>query len=178
MENTRFLFRARRTDEGECKGELIVGYLVKYGFTGKEKYYIVPHYASTLYAIPIDDTTICRCTGMTDNHGHLIFEKDVVEFKYGKYGRESDKYLLWWNTEGSEMTAVSLKHLCTTDYDYYDNDRNFTYNCFSAMIQDAYGDYTDISIVDNIIDNPQLVPQLQCNKEKQDACKEDVDLEF
>ena len=46
------------------------------------------------------------------------------------------------------------------------------------MIQDAYGDYTDISIVDNIIDNPQLVPQLQCNKEKQDACKEDVDFEF
>ena len=42
MKNTRFLCRARRTDEGDCKGELIVGYLVKYGYTGKEKYYIVP----------------------------------------------------------------------------------------------------------------------------------------
>lgn len=175
MENTRFLCRAKRTDEGENKGDFIVGYLVKYGLSDKEKYYIVPHHTSNLYAIPIDETTICKCIGITDNHKHLIFEKDIVEFKCGG---KSEKYLLWWNTECSEMTAISLEHLWTTDYDYYDNNHKFTYECFTIMIQNPYGDYTDISVVDNIIDNPQLVPQLQCNKEKRDACKEDVDLEF
>lgn len=51
----RYLFKAKRVDNGER----IVGGLVRYGFTGKEKYYIVPDYASDLYAIEIDLNTIC-----------------------------------------------------------------------------------------------------------------------
>lgn len=37
----RYLCKAKRTDNGEW----VIGGLVRYGFTGREKYYIVPSYA-------------------------------------------------------------------------------------------------------------------------------------
>lgn len=75
--NDRYLFKAKRTDNGEW----IVGGLVRYGFTGKEKYYIVPDYASDLYAIEIDLNTICQCTRLTDKNGKLIWENDICDRK-------------------------------------------------------------------------------------------------
>lgn len=78
--NDRYLFKAKRVDDGEW----IVGGLVRYGFTGKEKYYIVPDYASDLYVIEIDPNTICRCTGLNDKKGNLIWEKDIVNTQCGK----------------------------------------------------------------------------------------------
>ena len=76
----RYLFKAKRVDDGEW----IVGGLVRYGFTGKEKYYIVPDYASDLYAMEIDQNTICQCTGLKDKNSNLIWENDVVDFKTSK----------------------------------------------------------------------------------------------
>lgn len=73
----RYLFKAKRIDNGEW----LVGYVVKYGYTGKEKYYIVPSYASDLYAIEIDPSTICQCTGLKDKNCKLIWENDIIECK-------------------------------------------------------------------------------------------------
>lgn len=70
----RYLCKAKRTDNGEW----VIGGLVRYGFTGREKYYIVPSYASDLYALEIDPSTICWCTGLQDKNGELIWENDIV----------------------------------------------------------------------------------------------------
>lgn len=70
----RYLCKAKRTDNGEW----VIGGLVQYGFTGREKYYIVPSYASDLYALEIDPSTICWCTGLKDKNGKLIWENDIV----------------------------------------------------------------------------------------------------
>ena len=70
----RYLCKAKRTDNGEW----VIGGLVRYGFTGREKYYIVPSYASDLYALEIDPSTICWCTGLQDKNGKLIWENDIV----------------------------------------------------------------------------------------------------
>lgn len=51
-ENDRYLFKAKRLDNGDW----VIGYVIKYGYTRKEKYYIVPSYASDLYAIEVDPT--------------------------------------------------------------------------------------------------------------------------
>ena len=70
----RYLCKAKRTDNGGW----VSGGLVRYGFTGREKYYIVPSYASDLYALEIDPSTICWCTGLQDKNGKLIWENDIV----------------------------------------------------------------------------------------------------
>ena len=70
----RYLCKAKRT----YNGEWVMGGLVRYGFTGREKYYIVPSYASDLYALEIDPSTICWCTGLQDKNGKLIWENDIV----------------------------------------------------------------------------------------------------
>ena len=98
----RYLCKAKRTDNGEW----VIGGLVRYGFTGKEKYYIVPSYASDLYALEIDPSTICWCTGLMDDEGTLIFENDVLSLKdeiskcewkaVVKFGNPNSEYTWGW----------------------------------------------------------------------------------
>ena len=76
----RYLCKAKRTDNDEW----VIGGLVRYGFTGREKYYIVPSYASDLYALQIDPSTICWCTGLKDKNGKLIWENDIVKINNSK----------------------------------------------------------------------------------------------
>ncbi|WMI81821.1 YopX family protein [Anaerotignum sp. MB30-C6] len=69
------LYRGIRVDNGEW----MYGFYVKYGFTGKEKHYIVPSYASALYAIEVIPETVGEFTGLTNKNGTKIFEGDIIQ---------------------------------------------------------------------------------------------------
>lgn len=99
----RYLCKAKRTDNGEW----VIGYVVKYGYTRKEKYYIVPDYASDLYAIEVDPSTICWCTGLKDKNNKLVWENDIVKFDtycYEKLASSIISQIKWCN----DLCALSL----------------------------------------------------------------------
>lgn len=111
--------------------------MVRYGFTGREKYYIVPSYASDLYALKIDPSTICWCTGLKDKNGKLIWENDVCDRK----------------EEYPEIVKYN-KGDWTLDYSY-SKDRESGY-CYCNL-----GFYVlerkCVEVIGNMIDNPELL---------------------
>jgi uncharacterized phage protein (TIGR01671 family) len=129
----RYLCKAKRTDNDEW----VIGGLVRYGFTGREKYYIVPSYASDLYALKIDPSTICWCTGLKDKNGKLIWENDVCDRK----------------EEYPEIVKYN-KGDWTLDYSY-SKDRESGY-CYCNL-----GFYVlerkCVEVIGNMIDNPELL---------------------
>ena len=129
----RYVCKAKRTDNDEW----VIGGLVRYGFTGREKYYIVPSYASDLYALEIDPSTICWCTGLKDKNGKLIWENDVCDRK----------------EEYPEIVKYN-KGDWTLDYSY-SKDRESGY-CYCNL-----GFYVlerkCVEVIGNVFDNPELL---------------------
>lgn len=160
----RDLCRAKRLDNGEwVEGNLIRSFDAEDGW----KAIIIPTTDSDMFTGPgakqdlgfenwyrVDPDTVCHCLGMTDNNKQLIFEKDIVEFVSSS--KESEKYLLWWSKEGCCMAAVRMDKIWFNGQDYGDN-QQMPYETFCVMIQDPYGDFKDIKVTDNIIDNPDIV---------------------
>lgn len=175
MKNTdsRFLHKAKRTDNNEW----IQGYLFKIG----KCYKILPtDFVSP--ALSVKEDTICWCTGMTDNDYKLIFEKDVVEFQHEKNDKHPDRYLLWWNKEMSNMTAINVNECEYNGYDYMGLN---AYDVIPLMVQNPYGDLYDIKVIGNVIDNPELVKVKRDYSESylpkdvdKKINKNDIDLEF
>ena len=72
--NDRYLFKAKRIDNGEW----VQGYL--YGIW--EKRYILWGMTNDVpNMIEVDPATICQCTGLKDKNGRLIWENDIVNCK-------------------------------------------------------------------------------------------------
>lgn len=129
----RYLCKAKRTDNGEW----VIGGLVRYGFTGREKYYIVPSYASDLYTLEIDPSTICWCTGLQDNNGKLIWENDICDRKE-KYP-EIVKY-----TSGD----------WTLDYSYaYKKECGYTFCNLGFYVTER----KSVKVIGNVFDNLELL---------------------
>ena len=68
--NDRYLYRAKRIDNGEwVEGLLTIMW---------EQFHIInPDDENTAY--PINEHTICQCTGLKYKNGNLIWENDIIE---------------------------------------------------------------------------------------------------
>ena len=108
--------------------------------------------------IEVDPNTVCQCTGWCDSNKTPIFEKDIVEF----VGPSTHRDLIWWNNEMSQMEAIPVEGIKFNRFDYW-NPRypKANYSTFCLMMQDPWGDFKEINVVDNIVDNPELLEVAQ-----------------
>lgn len=141
----RYLSKAKRIDNGDW----LVGYVVKYGYTGKEKYYIVPSYASDLYAIEVDPATICQCTGLKDKNGKLIWEGDIILFQ-----RDNDDCPFPNKDTKKRLGKVFYKGFRTTFAIGMGKNG-------SGSINDDLWKYVQngnrVEVIGNVFDNPELL---------------------
>lgn len=152
----KYLSKARRIDNGDW----LVGYVVKYGYTGKEKYYIVPSHASDLYAIEVDPFTICRCTGLKDKNGKLIWENDVVKCVDENNDIEFTAIIEFGNPNGLYDWGYQLQHI-----------KGDEPNLDILLWVDMEEAGATCKVIGNIFDNPELY------KREKTYCKDSNDYE-
>ena len=105
--NDRYLYRAKRTDNGEW----VEGYLIY----AKKDYYICenPYECMSEYSSLngqsygfggfklVDPSTICQCTGLKDKNGKLIWENDImVAHLDDRFPEDATYTRVVWNNNG------------------------------------------------------------------------------
>ena len=144
--NDRYLYRAKRTDNGEWVGGNIIW---NNDFCDNSKAIIIPTTRNNLFTrggenghlvskdwCRVDPSTICRCTGLNDKNGKPIWENDIVCVKH---------------TDGQE--------------EYQENAKvSYTKRGFSPFSWEYYCDGCDVrceilevEVIGNIFDNPELL---------------------
>lgn len=102
----------------------------------------------------VDPDTVCQCTGWCDSNKTLIFEKDIIEF----VGANTYRDLICWCNEMNMMNAVPLDGIEFNGFDYWNGKYpKYDYPAFCFMMQDPYGDFKEIKVIGNIVDNPELL---------------------
>lgn len=127
-------FRGKRTDNGEW----VYGYVCCYGWTGEEKTYIVPNYASALYSIEVNPETVGQCIDLKDRNGINIFEGDII---YAVSNFDAANMVVVYDP--AEFRLV----LCE-DYKTYKPGLGFKCLCYERW---------NMQVVGNIYDNPELL---------------------
>lgn len=136
--NERYLFKAKRIDNGEW----VQGYL--YGIW--EKRYILWGMTNDVPdMIEVDQSTICQCTGLKDKNGKLIWENDVVKKHF---------YSIYDDCVNSEEYIGVVKHTDCAWVIETIRDK-CTRPIFEAMSYSE--DVKHFEVIGNIFDNPELL---------------------
>lgn len=128
--NDRYLYRAKRTDNGEwVEGDLVHSvYKIDDICVGK--------YGNEVGMHQVDESTICQCTGLKDKNGKLILENDIVETIYD--GKQNPNYVVIWDKD-------DLGFLATNGKEHYETHCEYLGCC------------EEIIVIGNIFDNPELL---------------------
>ena len=125
--NNRYLYRAKRMDNGEWVEGLLT---IMWG----QLHIIVPEDENTAY--PIDESTICQCTGLKDKNGKLIWENDfMIGYLDDIYQEDATYVRVMWRNNGFR-----------THQNGYDD----------FEILDEF-DQNNFEVCGNIFDNPELL---------------------
>lgn len=87
--NERYLFKAKRIDNGEwVQGNILLDIEKN---KPSETYRIYPVDHVDICRI-VDETTICQCTGLKDKNGKLIWENDILKYEWDRTRIDFIKY--------------------------------------------------------------------------------------
>ncbi len=135
----RYLYKAQRLDNGkwvqgipfEIEGKTVI-------LINDNENYLRVHYLeenmwnAATYAIEVNPSTICQCTGLKDKNGKLIWENDIVNLKTGKV------IVIW---DKAEWRIKWIKdNIWRKDLHYWINENDWK------------GE-----VIGNIFDNPELL---------------------
>ena len=113
----------------------------------------------------VEPNTVCQCIGWKDSNNTLIFENDIVGF--GSPDSYRHKELVWFWKEMNMLTSVPLDGIEFNGYDYWNSKYpNVEYSTLCLMLKDPYGDFSEIKVLGNIIDNPELLEDEKIKKER------------
>ena len=128
--NDRYLYRAKRMDNGIFIEGLLT---IMWG----QFHIINPDDENTAY--PIDESTICQCTGLKDKNGKLIWENDICDRK--EQFPEIVRY------HGGDWTL---------DYSFaYKKEYGFNFCNLGFYVTER----NCVEVIGNIFDNPELLEQ-------------------
>ena len=117
MEN-RYLYRAKRTDNGEwIEGDLVHSvYKINDICVGK--------YGNEVGMHQVNESTICQCTGLKDKNGKLIWENDIMVAHLDDSFPEDTTYArAVWNNNGfctKEQGSEDISPLDKFDQEYFE----------------------------------------------------------
>ena len=130
--NDRYLYRAKRTDNGEW----ISGYL--YGIW-ERKYILWGMINDIPNMTEVDTSTICQCTGLKDKNGNLIWENDILRRILLPTKRIEKNFRIAYVPYKCCLSAIDL------------DGSNITF--LSDYINNQY----EVEVIGNIFDNKELL---------------------
>lgn len=145
MMKDRYLFKAKRVDNGEwvqgvpfeIEGKTVI--LIKDNENLLRTHYLEENmWTAEIYAIEVDTSTICQCTGLKDKNGNLIWENDIIAF------------LDTYSTESGLAEAS-----CKGKVVWYDETLSFQVT--GRLSAESYEVLDDCCVIGNIFDNPDLL---------------------
>ena len=129
--NNRYLYRAKRTDNGEWT----YGYL--YGIW-ERKYILWGMTNNVPDMTEVEPSTICQCTGLIDKNGKLIWEKDIVAY---------------WDTYSTESGYSEVDCIGKVFWD----GETMSFQVTGRLSAESYEVLDECSVIGNIFDNPELL---------------------
>lgn len=152
--NDRYLFRAKRIDNGEW----VVGYHCRtFRWQGDKEPVAGIQENECFYFRQIDESTICQCTGLKDKNGNLIWGNDILMC------HNNPKDLV--RAVFGEFAVIDVDSLEEIDgvigwhYEVIPTDEISKYKpfCLSMPLTDFYINRCDMKVVGSIFDNPELL---------------------
>lgn len=112
--NDRYLYRAKRTDNGEW----VKGLLWKKKYNSNKIFIsCFPDEDDNEEVFVVDKSTICQCTGLKDKNGKLIWENDIMCGHLDDEFPEDITYTkVLWNNNG-----FCTQEYCSSDIDPIDD---------------------------------------------------------
>lgn len=151
----RYLFKAKRLDNGEwvqgvpfeIEGKTVI--LINDNENLLRVHYLEENmWEADIYAIEVNLSTLCQCTGLKDENGNLIWENDIVCHEYKEYTTELSSYYCKRKRKNYVIKWDNTMVYCGFRYH---NSRNIF-----PLKNGTISNGNDV-VIGNIFDNPELL---------------------